>query len=56
MNRRGLCGVSDVVVRRFFMRLAHLARALAVAVLAFVPPSAANAQSPADFYKGKTID
>jgi tripartite-type tricarboxylate transporter receptor subunit TctC len=38
------------------MRLSQPARALAVAALVLTPIAAATAQSPADFYKGKTID
>lgn len=33
-----------------------LVRVLAAAILAAVPGTAADAQSPADFYRGKTID
>ena len=40
------------------MRLASetVARGMAAALLALVPGSIAYAQSPADFYKGKTVD
>jgi tripartite-type tricarboxylate transporter receptor subunit TctC len=38
------------------MRLATSGRVVAVALLALAPPSVAYAQSPADFYKGKTVD
>jgi len=38
------------------MRLGHWARALTLATLACGAASLAQAQSPADFYKGKTVD
>jgi tripartite-type tricarboxylate transporter receptor subunit TctC len=38
------------------MRLKSFVRTLAIAVLAFLPVSIGHAQSPADFYKGKTVD
>jgi len=38
------------------MRLATSGRVVAVALFALGPLSAAHAQNPADFYKGKTID
>jgi tripartite-type tricarboxylate transporter receptor subunit TctC len=38
------------------MRLATSSRVVAVALLALGPLSVAYAQSPADFYKGKTVD
>ena len=38
------------------MRLATSGRVVAVALFAVGPLSVAHAQSPADFYKGKTID
>jgi tripartite-type tricarboxylate transporter receptor subunit TctC len=38
------------------MRLVTLGRGVAAAILALGPLSAAHAQSPADFYKGKTVD
>jgi tripartite-type tricarboxylate transporter receptor subunit TctC len=38
------------------MRLATSSRVVAVALLALGPVSVAYAQSPADFYKGKTVD
>jgi tripartite-type tricarboxylate transporter receptor subunit TctC len=38
------------------MRLATSGRVVAVALLALGPPSLGRAQSPADFYKGKTVD
>ncbi len=38
------------------MHLVTLRRSAAVAILAFGPTSAAQAENPADFYKGKTVD
>jgi len=38
------------------MRLVALHRGIAVAILALTPISAGHAQSPADFYKGRTIE
>jgi tripartite-type tricarboxylate transporter receptor subunit TctC len=38
------------------MRLATSGRVVAVALLALGPPSVGRAQSPADFYKSKTVD
>ena len=38
------------------MRLDTLSRSIAAAMLALCPISAGHAQSPADFYKGRTVD
>ena len=38
------------------MRLVALDRSVVVAILALCPISVGQAQSPADFYKGKNID